>query len=663
MQGGRSDNVLWRVPTPSVSPMPMMAMMMGGGDVSAAAQKFVRGRIEKFLRTGTWEMIPLPFLRPPCLVNGLITIENGLVTSGTIEGLIDVLSFPGPPDTKEFLTSFLFTMHFVTTYADVLRNLFAKYLDPIDMPFRIEAFSNDDFHESVRCTVLHACLCWASLPKVMLKREPEAVELLLRFLSETILPNHKPFAQTILVPLSAVAADLGLKRPLVLEGTVSTALSSLGPSPNTTSTAAAPTSALCTPEQMADLWMKSPHCKARRKNLIKYTRSFPAHKILQSTMDQLHMSMEEINSIADKMLEKVIIKPTVEKSKSKVLHMNWTKGKYYYFPETECTEYTLAQAWMSGKYCKKRTINFVTYKHCFPATKAAADAAKTFSIMEEQVCTVAFEMLQHEVIKAVVSLNGKIFNTAPDVFYYFPVEAKKVKGDTTSLPTPIFETSASGVKLLSLDPVEISRQLCILVSSLYDNISVYEFAKTAWNKNQAVCPNLMNFINFSTKTSNWVVQEITREPENPNRIAHFIAIANNCLKLNNFQSCFDIAMKLQSPEVSRLTTAWEALPSSAKQTFNSLVELVDPSKEHKTYFPMLGQAVGPCIPFMGSWLKQLALADEALELFITEQGQQRVNFSYMTIMGKIYKWFAGYQQLKYNFTPVTEIQTYLVNQP
>jgi son of sevenless-like protein len=138
---------------------------------------------------------------------------------------------------------------------------------------------------------------------------------------------------------------------------------------------------------------------------------------------------------------------------------------------------------------------------------------------------------------------------------------EKIENVRPDAPTPILPKTFKDLTILTLDPIEVARQMTIMEEALFRGIRPREFIKQAWNKagKELNAPGITKFTNHINKMINWVTTEILKVPEAQDRanvITKFIKIAKELRELLNFNGVMEILSSLHSGAVSRLKQSW-----------------------------------------------------------------------------------------------------------
>uniref|UniRef100_A0A8C7ZZ43 Rap guanine nucleotide exchange factor 4a n=1 Tax=Oryzias sinensis TaxID=183150 RepID=A0A8C7ZZ43_9TELE len=140
--------------------------------------------------------------------------------------------------------------------------------------------------------------------------------------------------------------------------------------------------------------------------------------------------------------------------------------------------------------------------------------------------------------------------------------------------------------------------------------------------------NLDLFLRRFNEIQFWVITEICLCSQISKRVQllkKFIKIAAHCKDYKNLNAFFAIIMGLSNPAVSRLSQTWEKLPSKFKKCYGEFENLMDPSRNHRSYRLIFSKLEPPVIPFMPLLIKDMTFTHEGNKTFI----DNLVNFEKM----------------------------------
>ncbi|XP_026006206.1 rap guanine nucleotide exchange factor 4-like isoform X2 [Astatotilapia calliptera] len=143
--------------------------------------------------------------------------------------------------------------------------------------------------------------------------------------------------------------------------------------------------------------------------------------------------------------------------------------------------------------------------------------------------------------------------------------------------------------------------------------------------------NLDLFLRRFNQVQLWVVTEVCLCGQLSKRVQllkKFIKIAAHCREFKNLNSFFAIIMGMSNPAVSRLSQTWEKLPTKFKKFYAEFENMMDPSRNHRSYRLTVTKLEPPIIPFVPLLLKDMTFTHEGNKTFIDNM----VNFEKMRII-------------------------------
>jgi len=245
------------------------------------------------------------------------------------------------------------------------------------------------------------------------------------------------------------------------------------------------------------------------------------------------------------------------------------------------------------------------------------------------------------------------------------------------------------INILDLNPIEIARQLTISEFGIFQKITGEELLALGWNKSSKewTAPNISEIISRSNMMTDWVATLILRVEnikERAKLLKHFINVADACLKINNFNTLFEIMMALISNPVHRLKKTWEAIGAPDRMKFKKLEDVCSFSSNRKNYREEL-KKVSPtqsCLPYLGVSLTDLVFFDEGnkstkkttekdanVTVNNTGEGTPReitddivrsyINFTKKSSMAGVVRGLMNFKSRPYALTPVPYMQLFL----
>ncbi|KAJ2479855.1 hypothetical protein IWW56_002813 [Coemansia sp. RSA 2131] len=240
-------------------------------------------------------------------------------------------------------------------------------------------------------------------------------------------------------------------------------------------------------------------------------------------------------------------------------------------------------------------------------------------------------------------------------------------------PAPILPRSLSRLRLMDINPQELARQFTLIDSNLFNKVRPIECLKTAWSRkpgdpkafnglNTEIAVNVKAMSTLSTQTTLWVTANILLEHEIKRRAAvikFFIAFAEHCRALNNFNTLMSVLGALTSVPVERLTRTWQAVQQKPMAMYNQLRQIMRTDRNFAEYRDSLHSCNPPAIPFVGVYLQDLTFIEDGNDDMITSR-PGLINFAKRQRTAGTVRDLQQFQNVPYNLTPVAEIQDWLL---
>ncbi|KAJ1911760.1 hypothetical protein IWQ60_009986 [Tieghemiomyces parasiticus] len=239
---------------------------------------------------------------------------------------------------------------------------------------------------------------------------------------------------------------------------------------------------------------------------------------------------------------------------------------------------------------------------------------------------------------------------------------KLVKNLPKQAPPPILPRSFRKLKVYDIHAQELARQFTILDSKVYNKIKSVECLNQAWmGRDPTRAVNIKAMVQLSTKVSLFVGGTILSEPElrkRGNLIKYFITVAEKCRELNNFNSLMSFQGGIELASVQRLRRTWDTLGTRTMATYESLKTLMGTNRNFVEYREQLHSCNPPCIPFLGTHLKDLVFVEDGNPDFLPNQ-PHLINFDKRTKVASVIRDLQSYQNTPYALTVVPEIQEFI----
>jgi hypothetical protein len=237
--------------------------------------------------------------------------------------------------------------------------------------------------------------------------------------------------------------------------------------------------------------------------------------------------------------------------------------------------------------------------------------------------------------------------------------AQRQRVKHTRPPPPLLQAACVGFlsSALDLHSTEVARQLTLVDEALYKMIEPREATDQAWTKNNGVrAPNLLRLIERFNAVGDWVSSEIlSADGRAGAMIAHFVDVADQLRKLNNFQATMAVLGGLGASAVTRLKEPWAELPAPKRELFDELSTLMSLSSNMKNLSEHLQTISPPAIPYVGLYLGHLTFIDEGNPNKLGEL----INFGKRRQVTATVFQLCRFQILAYELAELIEVQTYV----
>ncbi|KAF3695608.1 Ras-specific guanine nucleotide-releasing factor 2 [Channa argus] len=161
--------------------------------------------------------------------------------------------------------------------------------------------------------------------------------------------------------------------------------------------------------------------------------------------------------------------------------------------------------------------------------------------------------------------------------------------------------------------------------------------------------------------SNLVASQIMTHTDVGSRsssIEKWVAVADICRCLNNYNGVLEITSALNRSAIYRLKKTWAKVSKQTKALMDKLQKTVSSEGRFKNLRETLKNCNPPCVPYLGMYLTDLAFIEEGTPNF-TEEGL--VNFSKMRMISHIIREIRQFQQTPYRIEHQAKVTQYLMD--
>ncbi|XP_053726503.1 ras-specific guanine nucleotide-releasing factor 2 isoform X3 [Synchiropus splendidus] len=215
----------------------------------------------------------------------------------------------------------------------------------------------------------------------------------------------------------------------------------------------------------------------------------------------------------------------------------------------------------------------------------------------------------------------------------------------------------------SLSAMELAEQITLLDHIIFRSIPYEEFLGQGWmkvDKNERT-PYIMKTSQHFNDMSNLVASQIMTHTDvgsRANSIEKWVAVADICRCLNNYNGVLEITSALNRSAIYRLKKTWAKVSKQTKALMDKLQKTVSSEGRFKNLRETLKNCNPPCVPYLGMYLTDLAFIEEGTPNF-TEEGL--VNFSKMRMISHIIREIRQFQQTPYRIEHQAKVTQYLLD--
>ncbi|XP_058025248.1 ras-specific guanine nucleotide-releasing factor 2 isoform X2 [Ahaetulla prasina] len=215
----------------------------------------------------------------------------------------------------------------------------------------------------------------------------------------------------------------------------------------------------------------------------------------------------------------------------------------------------------------------------------------------------------------------------------------------------------------TLSAMELAEQITLLDHIVFRGIPYEEFLGQGWmklDKNERT-PYIMKTSQHFNDMSNLVASQImnyTDISSRANAIEKWVAVADICRCLHNYNGVLEITSALNRSAIYRLKKTWAKVSKQTKALMDKLQKIVSSEGRFKNLRETLKNCNPPSVPYLGMYLTDLAFIEEGTPNF-TEEGL--VNFSKMRMISHIIREIRQFQQASYRIEHQQKVTQYLLD--
>uniref|UniRef100_A0A669F0X4 Ras protein specific guanine nucleotide releasing factor 2 n=1 Tax=Oreochromis niloticus TaxID=8128 RepID=A0A669F0X4_ORENI len=215
----------------------------------------------------------------------------------------------------------------------------------------------------------------------------------------------------------------------------------------------------------------------------------------------------------------------------------------------------------------------------------------------------------------------------------------------------------------SLSAIELAEQITLLDHIVFRSIPYEEFLGQGFMKLDKTerTPYIMKTTQHFNDMSNLVASQIMTHTDVASRassIEKWLAVADICRCLNNYNGVLEINAALEGSAIYRLKKTWAKVCKQTKGLRDRLQKIVSSEGRFKNLRETLKNCNPPCVPYLGMYLTDLACIEEGTPNF-TEEGL--VNFSKMRMISHIIREIRQFQQTPYRIEHQPKVTQFLLD--
>ncbi|KAI1889429.1 hypothetical protein AGOR_G00162780 [Albula goreensis] len=211
--------------------------------------------------------------------------------------------------------------------------------------------------------------------------------------------------------------------------------------------------------------------------------------------------------------------------------------------------------------------------------------------------------------------------------------------------------------------LEIAEQLTLLDHLVFKVIPYEEFFGQGWMKSDKSekTPYIMKTTKHFNDISDLIATEILRCDDIMVRVVvieKWVAVADICRCLHNYNAVLQITSSLNRSSVFRLKKTWLKVSKQTKTVIDKLQKLVSSEGRFKNLREALKNCDPPCVPYLGMYLADLAFIEEGTPNYTEDN---LVNFSKMRMISHIIREIRQFQQTAYKIDHQPKAAKYLLD--
>ncbi|KAI3639860.1 hypothetical protein MIR68_002174 [Amoeboaphelidium protococcarum] len=236
------------------------------------------------------------------------------------------------------------------------------------------------------------------------------------------------------------------------------------------------------------------------------------------------------------------------------------------------------------------------------------------------------------------------------------------------------------VSILEVDINALATELSFIEHDSLKRVQHHELLHQCWslkdkNLRELLAPNLLFFVSWFNRIAYGVASQVVLTRKLSDRvevIKRFIQVAFECVKMRNYNSCFEIVAGLNMGSVSRMKHTWKALPKKYSDAWLQLNALVSSEGNYKVYrntIAMYTNSGVPMVPYLGMYLSDLTFVEDGNPVYSSahylnagQEGAKIINYTRCIMLANVFQQIRSMQSISYKLLSNEDVRQYLATQ-
>jgi len=207
----------------------------------------------------------------------------------------------------------------------------------------------------------------------------------------------------------------------------------------------------------------------------------------------------------------------------------------------------------------------------------------------------------------------------------------------------------ASLEMKSIEANQFAEQLTLIEWNIFrKNERKRIFFRLAWKspERNEISPNIVALYDHFNRISYWTATEIVMQmdlKERGNILKKFIAIAERCLELGNYNTLLEILAGLNMAAIKRLKSTWANVPERLKSSLDKLNEIMSTASNYKNYREELSKRSLPVLPYLGIYLRDITFIEDGN----TDTIKNAINYEKLCMLGNLFSDVSHFQESAY----------------